>query len=220
MKKVLFFLLFSFFYIQTQPLRLGPQFNWKDHSVDKIYIRIFKFEREMEIWVSDVYGFRLYKKYKICKLSGGFGPKRREGDLQVPEGFYYINDFNPNSKYHLSLGINYPNESDMILTNHTNPGGLIYIHGDCVSVGCIAIGDKDIEEVYYFVKGSRERVNVHIFPINYRYFKSLAYFDSEIKSHPELLEFEKNVFEGYEYFEKNLTPPEVSVNKDGKYIFN
>ena len=186
----------------------------------KIYIRVFKFEKELEVWVSDSSDFRLYKKYEICRLSGGFGPKRREGDLQVPEGFYYINDFNPNSKYHLSLGINYPNDSDGILSKYKNLGGLIYIHGDCVSVGCIAIGDKNIEDLYYFIKRSSERVDVHIFPINYRHFRSLAYLDSEIKSHPELIEFEKNLFEGYEYFEENLVPPKVSVNEEGKYIFN
>jgi len=220
MKKILFFLLFSFFYIQTQPLKPIFQFKYNEYHVDKIYIRIFKFEKQMEIWLSDSSGFSLYKKYEICKLSGGFGPKRREGDLQVPEGFYYINDFNPNSKYYLSLGINYPNESDKILTDFKNPGGLIYIHGDCVSVGCIAIGDKNIEELYYLARKSKERIEVHIFPVNYRYLKSLTYLDDKLKSRPDLVEFEKNIFIGYEYFEENMRLPSILINEKGKYIFN
>ena len=76
-----------------------------------IYIRSFKYNGELEVWArnSKTDSFSFFKKYKICALAGTMGPKRMEGDYQVPEGFYYINDFNANSNYHLSLGLNYPN---------------------------------------------------------------------------------------------------------------
>ena len=80
--------------------------------------------------------------------SGTTGPKRLQGDFQVPEGFYHINEFNPNSNYHLSMGLNYPNSSDRILSDSLRPGGEIYIHGSCVSVGCIPLNDDEIEELY------------------------------------------------------------------------
>jgi len=115
-----------------------------------LYIRNFKYDRIMEVWVKteDKGSFKFLKSYKICMQSGTMGPKRVEGDYQVPEGFYYINEFNPNSNYHLSLGINYPNASDRILSDPGQPGSEIYIHGNCVSTGCIAITDVPIEELY------------------------------------------------------------------------
>lgn len=83
----------------------------------------------------------------MCMQSGTLGPKRMEGDYQMPEGFYYINEFKPYSNFHLALGINYPNASDKVLSDARRPGGDIYIHGGCVSTGCIAISDQPIEEL-------------------------------------------------------------------------
>jgi murein L,D-transpeptidase YafK len=174
---------------------------------------------ELEVWLSDSIEYKLYKTYKICKLSGDLGPKRREGDLQVPEGFYYINDFNPNSQYHLSLGVSYPNESDKILSPYRNLGGNIYIHGNCVSVGCIAMGDKNIEEIYGLAKMIKNRIDVHIFPIHYRYLSSLVYFDEKIKKRLDLIEFEQNIFKVYEYFEENNILPKIKVMENGLYSF-
>jgi murein L,D-transpeptidase YafK len=82
--------------------------------------------------------------YDFCVLSGSLGPKRKEGDLQVPEGLYHISKFNPVSNFHLSLKVNYPNASDRILSDRQQPGGEIYIHGNCVSVGCIPVTDEKI----------------------------------------------------------------------------
>ena len=122
-----------------------------------IYVRSFKYDRQLEVWVKDdsLNKFRLFKTYKICMQSGTMGPKRMEGDYQVPEGFYHINEFNPNSNYHLSLGINYPNASDRILSDSLKPGGSIFIHGNCVSTGCIAITDEPIEELYVLASESK-----------------------------------------------------------------
>src|ERR1044071_5181911 len=102
-----------------------------------IYIRSFKFDSQLEVWVkNDIKDpFQLFKTYKVCALAGTLGPKRMEGDFQVPEGFYYINEFNPKSNYYLSLGLNFPNESDRMLSDSIHPGSGIYIHGSCVTVG-------------------------------------------------------------------------------------
>src|SRR5688500_13365872 len=88
-----------------------------------IYIRSFKYDSQLEVWVKNEIGapFQLFKIYKVCALAGTLGPKRMEGDYQVPEGFYLINEFNPKSNYHLSLGLNYPNASDKILSDSIMP---------------------------------------------------------------------------------------------------
>ena len=185
----------------------------------RVYIRVFKHEKELEVWVSDSIEFHLYKKYPICFLSVTFGPKRKQGDLQVPEGFYYINRFNPYSQYHLSLGLNYPNQSDRLLSRYRDLGGQIYIHGNCVSVGCIAMGDTAIEEIYSLAKSVTDKVEVHIFPINYKYTSSLVYLDNKIKSRMNLLEFEKNIFEGYLFFEENQRLPNITIDSNGLYLF-
>ena len=114
-----------------------------------IYIRSFKYDGQLEVWVKNERKepYKLFKTYKICALAGTLGPKRMAGDYQVPEGFYYINEFNPNSNYHLSLGLNYPNLSDKVLSDSLRPGGDIYIHGSCVTVGCIPVTDQQIEEI-------------------------------------------------------------------------
>ena len=186
--------------------------NWPPKEM---FIRVFKHEMELEVWVSDSVEFYLYKRYNICKLSGEFGPKRKQGDLQVPEGFYYINDFNPYSRYYLSMGISYPNKSDKILSRYKDLGGLIYLHGDCVSVGCIAMGNEAIGEIYRMARRIKSKIEIHIFPINYKYMKSLAYFDKQIKQKPELLEFERNLFEGYLYFEETQRLPEITFLENG-----
>ncbi len=92
--------------------------------------------------------FRLVASYPILAVSGGPGPKRREGDKQVPEGFYEIDRFNPKSLFHLSLGLNYPNAADRVLSDREHPGGDIFIHGSNVTVGCAPLGNDAIEELY------------------------------------------------------------------------
>jgi murein L,D-transpeptidase YafK len=115
-----------------------------------IYLRSFKYDSQLEVWVKYAQNekFKLFKTYKVCAMSGSLGPKRMQGDYQVPEGFYYVNEFNPKSVYHLSLGLNYPNSSDKVLADSLQPGGDIYIHGSCVTTGCIPITNQQIEELY------------------------------------------------------------------------
>jgi murein L,D-transpeptidase YafK len=97
----------------------------------------FKKEKKLEVWAKNKgeAKYQLLQKYAICASSGVLGPKKQQGDRQVPEGIYYINRFNPSSSYYLSLGINYPNNVDKIRSKGLNPGGDIFIHGSCVTIG-------------------------------------------------------------------------------------
>ena len=136
----------------------------------EMYVRSFKYDRQLEVWVKNdpKEPFKLFKTYKVCVMAGTIGPKRIEGDYQVPEGFYYISGFNPRSEYHLSLKLNYPNESDKLLSDKVKPGGGIYIHGNCVSVGCIPLQNDQIDEVYLMATAARlngqSYIPVHVFP--------------------------------------------------------
>ncbi len=199
------------------------QLSWPPKS---LYIRSFKYDRQLEVWVKDNLKepYKLFKTYKICMQSGTTGPKRMEGDYQVPEGFYHINDFNPNSSYHLSLGLNYPNASDRILSDSLRPGSAIYIHGNCVSVGCIAISDEPIEELYTMASAVRlqgqEFIPVHVFPVKYSVKKSNDYLLESIKENAYLESFNKNIKEVFDYFEANKQLPIIMVNKRGEYLMN
>jgi murein L,D-transpeptidase YafK len=131
-----------------------------------LYLRVFKRERRLEMWSEAGDGrFVLVKSYGVCASSGRLGPKRTQGDEQVPEGFYEVRVFNPKSRFHLSLGIDYPNRSDRAL-GRSPFGRDIMIHGGCATIGCVPIGDDAIEEVYVAARDARpERaVVVHIFP--------------------------------------------------------
>jgi len=134
--------------------------------IDTVYLRAFKHEKVVELWA----GTRgaplvLVKSYPVCAASGGLGPKRREGDLQVPEGLYEVPEFNPGSNFHLSMKVSYPNASDRQRSDPRRPGGLIYLHGNCASIGCIAIEDGPIEEVYLIAHDAKTRpIRFDIFP--------------------------------------------------------
>jgi murein L,D-transpeptidase YafK len=191
-----------------------------------VYVRSFKYDRQLELWVKDdsAQKFVLFKTYKICMQSGTMGPKRMEGDYQVPEGFYHINEFNPNSNYHLSLGINYPNASDRILSDSEKPGSAIYIHGNCVSTGCIPISDEPIEELYVIAGAAKsqgqEFIPVHIFPIKYNVKSSMEYLNNAIKDNVYLQNFNKNIKEVFDYFETQKELPVILINRKGEYVIN
>jgi murein L,D-transpeptidase YafK len=191
-----------------------------------VYIRSFKYDAQLEVWVkNDVKEqYRLFKTYRVCMQSGTMGPKRFQGDYQVPEGFYYINEFNPNSNYHLSLGLNYPNASDRILSDSLRPGGEIYIHGSCVSVGCIPVTDDQIEELYIIASYARANgqdfIPVHVFPVKYSVKKSLDYLNSSTKKNQQLQQFALQLREAFDKFEEKKQLPLVLVNKKGQYVFD
>ena len=192
----------------------------------EVYIRSFKYDRLLEVWVKSESkdAFKLFKSYKICMQSGTIGPKRMEGDFQMPEGFYYINEFKPNSNFHLSLGLNYPNASDKILSDSYRPGNSIYIHGKCLSVGCIAIDNLPIEEVYLMTSYARdagqEFIPVHVYPVKYNVKKSFDYLAQITKENQPLQQFAISIKSAFDYFEDKKQLPLVLVNKKGEYIIN
>ena len=184
----------------------------------EIFLRAFKHEMELELWAREKdEPFRKVATFAVTAPSGSPGPKRREGDLQVPEGCYTIAVFNPQSRFHLSLGLNYPNASDRILADRARPGGEIFIHGGAVSIGCLPLGDPVIEEVYLAALDTRTRgqgaIPVHIFPARMagEAWKNFA------AAKPELRAFWDQLQPIYEAFEKTRLVPSVSVGADGAY---
>jgi murein L,D-transpeptidase YafK len=191
-----------------------------------VYLRSFKYDSQLEVWVKNERKepFKLFKTYKVCALAGSLGPKRMQGDYQVPEGFYYINEFNPNSTYYLSLGINYTNASDKVLSDSLQPGGDIYIHGSCVTTGCIPITDQQIDEVYTiaaYAKGQgQDFIPVHIFPIRYSNKKSAEYLSRLTKSDAALKTFSERLEAVYDHFEATHQLPVIMINNRGDYVYD
>lgn len=189
-----------------------------------MYVRSFKYDSELEVWVRNslTEEFQLFKTYKVCALAGTLGPKRIEGDFQVPEGIYYINEFNHNSAFHLSLGLSYPNASDRILSDSIQPGGDIYIHGSCVTTGCIPITNPQIEELYILASHARSAgqdfIPVHIFAVRFNVLRSKYYLERQIQNDPELQKFEAKMKQVYDYFETTRQLPVVGVDARGEYV--
>ena len=229
----------NFLQTQKSSFRVSNAFSSKEALLQKqfeekklewpakyIYIRSFKFDSQLEVWVKNnpKDKYQLFKTYRVCMQSGTMGPKRVQGDFQIPEGFYYINEFNPRSAYHLSLGLNYPNSSDRILSDSLRPGNAIYIHGSCVSIGCVSVNDSDVEEIYilsaYAKAAGQEFIPVHIFPIRYNSKRSADYLDGFIKINPSLEGFFVELKSAYDFFEKNRELPLIMIDPKGNYLIN
>lgn len=196
---------------------LTSNFEQKGLSLGSpVYLRIFKAEKELEVWVKYSDQFKLYKTYRVCYFSGGLGSKKREGDGKSPEGFYYVKpgQLNPWSTFHLSFNIGYPNRYDRSL-GYT--GGLIMVHGNCVSIGCYAMTDRQIKEIYTIIhkafEGGQPYFRIHIFPFKMTDLNMKKYRDMDWQK------FWENLKEGYDWFEKHKSPPNVTV-RNKKYIFN
>lgn len=229
----------SFLQSQKTSFRVANAFTNKEEMLRKefaskglewpakyVFIRSFKFDSQLEVWVKNDLKekYKLFKTYRVCMQSGTMGPKRLQGDYQVPEGFYYINEFNPRSNYHLSLGLNYPNASDRILSDSMRPGSGIYIHGSCVSVGCVSVNDNDIEEIYivcsYAKAAGQEFIPVHIFPIRYNSQRSLDYLNNTIKNNPSLQNFSMQLKKAYDEFEQTKEVPLILIDRKGDYVID
>lgn len=183
-----------------------------------IYLRVFKEEGVLEIFVKNTgeEAFQLFKTFPVCAKSGSLGPKRKEGDRQVPEGFYTISAFNPYSDYHLALKVGYPNKSDLIKSGKT-PGGDIMIHGNCVTIGCIPLRDDPVEELYLLcleAKNRKRLIRADLFP--FRFNETTSQLAGRSVD-PEMIRFWNSLKKGYLYFEKNLEIPEITVDKFGNY---
>lgn len=182
---------------------------------DPIFIRIFKKEHLLELFVKKSRKFELFKKYPVCYFSGELGPKLRVGDEQSPEGFYYVTPqrMNPYSSFHLSFNIGYPNTYDR---SHGRTGSALMVHGNCVSIGCYAMTDPIIEEIYALadaaLRNGQSFFRVHIFPF--------IMTEDNLRDHRESpwLEYWRNLQEGYLSFERTKIPPNVKV-RGRRYIF-
>jgi murein L,D-transpeptidase YafK len=182
-----------------------------------ILIRIFKEESVLELWKADRSGrFALLRTYPICRWSGDLGPKMQEGDRQAPEGFYNItsNLMNPRSNYHLAINIGFPNAYDRA---NGRSGSFVMIHGDCASVGCYAVTDEQITEVYSlareaFFAGHRS-FQVQVYPFRMTPFNMARHRDS-----PHLA-FWKMLKQGHDHFEVTRKEPRVAVC-DMHYVFD
>ncbi len=188
---------------------------------NEIYLRIIKNEQCLEVWVrsEDQKIFHWYDTYFFCSYIGELGPKLEEGDFQIPEGFYKVDRFNPESDFHLSMGINYPNKADRVRSTGKNPGSDIFIHGSCVTVGCIPVGDELIQEVYILVveaiNAGYTNIPVHIYPFR----MTEDNFAKIKKSHPETYDqYEKlwrSMQPAYQLFEDYYLVPEVEISGTG-----
>ena len=181
-------------------------------------------EQQLELWAyaDSARGYILIKAYPFTAYCGELGPKRKQGDMQIPEGFYHITDFNPFSNFHLSMGVNYPNASDRILGDQTNPGGDIRIHGSAVTIGCIPIGDNAIEELYTILLDSKDaghEVPVHIFPCRFTDSTSIEILNVYSLRDSTLRAFWENLRTGFEFFEDKAELPKISIDSKGRYEF-
>lgn len=190
--------------LEARSLRLGAP----------VFLRIFKESKELEVWVErETEGpFRLYKTYPIAALSGRLGPKLREGDRQAPEGFYEVGpkSMNPNSRFHLSFNLGYPNAFDRA---HGRTGSYLMIHGGRVSIGCYAMTDPGIEEIYTLVEAAlrngQDHVPVHCFPFRVTE-KRLAQAQKQ-RAERAWLAFWNQLAEADRAFHKDKRPPAVRV---------
>ena len=170
----------------------------------------------MQAFVENSNGiFIFFKSWDICTYSGALGPKLKQGDRQSPEGFYFVTParLNPNSSYHLSFNLGYPNAFD---SAHGRTGDYLMVHGDCVSIGCYAMMDDGIEEIYTLLQAALNTgqpfVRVHIFP-----FEMSDVNMDKFKDNPNY-EFWKNLKQSWDHFEQTARPPNVEV-KDKRYVF-
>jgi murein L,D-transpeptidase YafK len=178
-----------------------------------IFMRIFKSELRLEVWMKQSGRFILFDSYPICTFSGRLGPKLKEGDRQSPEGFYTVarTQLNPNSRWHRSFNLGFPNAYD---SHHGRTGSFLMVHGGCASVGCYAMTDAVVGELWALINAAldagQERFAVHSLPFRLTEARLAAY-----AGHP-WLDFWRELKPGYDLFEAERLPPRISFCK-GRY---
>jgi murein L,D-transpeptidase YafK len=199
--------------------KLQQQLKSKSFSTNgaPVYIRIIKDLSILELWVKQGNKYQLFKTYDVCTYSGGLGTKTRDGDGKSPEGFYTIEpkQLNPVSNYYLAINVGYPNKVEQ-LKGYT--GSAIMVHGHCASIGCYAMTDPLIEEIYTLVyqafAGGQQKIRVDIFPFRMedaRLKLYNAYYQAQVP-------FWRTLKPGYDRFEKTRLPAEYNV-KGKDYAF-
>ena len=196
------------------------------HSISRdslrIYLRVFKTEKIVELWAKNCSDsvFVPIKEFSICDLSGSSGPKRRYRDLQVPEGYYHISKLNPYSKYYLSMEVNYPNASDSIRGVRGHLGNQIYIHGSCISSGCLAMTDDRIRELFVYCieayNSGQEEIALTIYParLNDTRYSGLI---SDYRKDKDKISLWGDLKKSYDLFEQTRVQPTVKFLPDGTH---
>jgi murein L,D-transpeptidase YafK len=183
---------------------------------DPVYVRILKRERRLEVYLRHGDArFERFRSYDICTSSGELGPKLKEGDRQAPEGFYRVSrkQLNPGSRHHLAFNLGFPNAYDRQLGR---TGSALMVHGGCSSIGCYAITDESVDEVYAMVEAAlnhgQDAVDVHVFPF------ALTATALAAEGGHTWLDFWRNLKDGYDRFEAEGVPPRVAACR-GQYRF-
>ena len=179
-----------------------------------VFIRIFKREFELELWLKRDDRFHRFAVYPICRWSGDLGPKLAQGDSQAPEGFYTVDQkaLNPNSRWHRSFNLGFPNAFDR---THKRTGNYLMVHGGCSSIGCYAMTDPVVDEIWRVVtaalKGGQPRFHVHVFPFR------MTDANLSLRSHMQWVPFWHDLKQGYDAFDETQVPPRISVCQ-GRYV--
>lgn len=180
-----------------------------------VLLRVFKAESELEVWMRNGEGYKLFATYPICHWSGTLGPKIKEGDKQTPEGFYSVTrrQLHRIGRWPRSLNLGFPNAFDRA---QARSGSYILVHGGCSSTGCFAMTNAVIEEIYGLteaaIRGGQHHVPVHVFPFRMTEANLSKHSGSEWSA------FWQTIRPGYDSFERTRRPPHVSVC-DGRYQF-
>lgn len=181
-----------------------------------VYIQIFKQERTLELYAKVEDKFRLVGAYRICDFSGGLGNKRQEGDFKSPEGFYNIDihHLKPDSRFYRAINVGFPNDYDRA---QGYSGKYLMIHGNCLSIGCYAMTDANINVIYNYVHAAfdngQRNVQISIYPFR------MTDTNMQLHKNSFYINFWRQLQPGYAYFEKNHQPPMVSVS-NGNYVVN
>ena len=196
---------------RTLPTRLAAK---ELRQGQPVYLRIFKQEAILELWMQGDQGWRLFQSYPICRFSGDLGPKLKHGDRQAPEGFYQVTSaqLNPNSRHHLSFNLGFPNEYDRA---HGRTGSFLMVHGGCTSIGCYAMTDPAVDDIYGLVsaalRNGQRNVDVHAFPFRMTETNMARHAPSR------WIDFWRDLKAGYDLFEKGGRVPAITI-ADKRYV--
>jgi murein L,D-transpeptidase YafK len=180
---------------------------------NKVFMRIHKQEAVLELFIFKNDKYEIFNTYPICKFSGNLGPKQKEGDKQAPEGLYWVKkeQLNPNSDYHLAFNLGYPNSYDLSLGR---TGSYLMVHGNCVSIGCYAMTDKAIEEIYIIaeaaLKNGQKEFGVLALPFK------MNSENLEANKNNQWSNFWQELQKIDAYFSKSYNVPKVNAN-NGHY---
>lgn len=204
------------YYRLGKPLPGTPDLKKRDQRLaeagleegDPVFIRIFKLEGVMELWMRGDEGFKRFASYPICRWSGGLGPKQKEGDRQSPEGIYTVakSQLNPNSRWYKSFNLGYPNIYDK---SYNRTGSFLMVHGGCSSIGCYAMTNPVMKEIWDLIRAAyrkgQQRIVVHAFPFHMTDRNLRVYGDNK------WADFWQSLRPAYDIFNETRVPPLATV---------